>query len=455
MTISEAKELGRKLGLAPALAIAVGTTVGSGIFSSVGAVAGAAGSAWMTVLSFVIGGLIIIPQMMVYAELSTAYPVDGADYIYVKNAGSRPLAFLSGWATFWANDPVSLSIIALAMVGYVQFLVPMSDLVGKLIATLAILIFMVLHLRSVQVGGGFNVLITAAKIIPFAIVIGLGIFFLKGDVLNVPAAAAAPAGIAALLAGISATTWSYTGTSAVTYMTGEFKNPGKTMPRAMIGGIIIVLVLYSGLALVVSGLLPFDKLTTSTAPISDAVTQLPGLGSIAGVFVAITGIIVMLGSLSSCVMYQPRLEYAMAKDGLFFKFFSHVNDKFETPDYSIIVQCAVGIILIFVANLVTLLGYFTLVLLIKNIMTYLSIIWNRRRADYKPVYRTPVWILMLIIAVGACGILVWSTWLWAPIPGLICAVIVVATGLPAYYYWESQNKKRAGQEPKPAASATD
>ena len=99
---------------AAALAIAVGTTVGSGIFSSVGAVAGAAGSAIMTILAFVIGGIIIIPQMMVYAELSTAYPVDGADYIYVKNAGSRPLAFLSGWATFWANDPVSLSIMALA-----------------------------------------------------------------------------------------------------------------------------------------------------------------------------------------------------------------------------------------------------------------------------------------------------------------------------------------------------
>lgn len=102
--MSSTKELGRKLGLGAALAIAVGTTVGSGIFSSVGAVAGAAGSPFMTILAFIIGGIIIIPQMMVYAELSTAYPVDGADYIYLKNAGSRPLAFLSGWATFWAND---------------------------------------------------------------------------------------------------------------------------------------------------------------------------------------------------------------------------------------------------------------------------------------------------------------------------------------------------------------
>lgn len=75
------------------LAIAVGTTVGSGIFVSVGEVAKAAGTPWLTVLAFVIGGLIVIPQMCVYAELSTAYPENGADYVYLKNAGSRPLAF--------------------------------------------------------------------------------------------------------------------------------------------------------------------------------------------------------------------------------------------------------------------------------------------------------------------------------------------------------------------------
>jgi fructoselysine transporter len=443
MTTAGTKELGRKLGLGAALAIAVGTTVGSGIFSSVGAVAGASGSAIMTILAFVFGGIIIIPQMMVYAELSTAYPVDGADYIYVKNAGSRPLAFLSGWATFWANDPVSLSIIALAFSQYLQYLVPISNLASELVGVAAILVFMYLHLRSVKTGGAFQTLITAAKIIPFVIIVGIGIFFLKGNLLAAAPVAAAPVGILALFAGISATTWSYTGTSAVTYMTGEIKDPGKTMPRAMIGGIIIVMVLYSAIALVLTGLMPFDKLIASTAPMSDAIANLPVIGSIAGIFVAVSGCIVMLGALSSCVMFQPRLEYAMAKDGLFFKIFAHVNEKYETPDYSIIIQCAVGIILIFLANLVTLLGYFTLVVLLKQIMTYASIFWNRKRPDYNPIYRTPAWILMTIIAIGGCMILVWSTFLWAPIPGLICAILVVVTGLPAYYYWENQNKKRA------------
>lgn len=169
------QELQRKLGFWAVLAIAVGTTVGSGIFVSVGEVAKAAGTPWLTVLAFVIGGLIVIPQMCVYAELSTAYPENGADYVYLKNAGSRPLAFLSGWASFWANDAPSLSIMALAIVSNLGFLTPIDPLLGKFIAAGLIIAFMLLHLRSVEGGAAFQTLITIAKIIPFTIVIGLGI----------------------------------------------------------------------------------------------------------------------------------------------------------------------------------------------------------------------------------------------------------------------------------------
>jgi len=223
----ESQDLQRKLGFWAVLAISIGTTVGSGIFVSVGEVAKAAGTPWLTVLAFVIGGLIVIPQMCVYAELSTAYPENGADYIYLKNAGSRPLAFLSGWASFWANDAPSLSIMALAIVSNLGFLIPLDPLSGKLVATGLILAFMLLHLRSVEGGATFQTLITIAKIIPFVIVIGIGIFWLKGDnfvVVESAATTSAAAGFMALLAGISATSWSYTGMASICYMTGEIKN---------------------------------------------------------------------------------------------------------------------------------------------------------------------------------------------------------------------------------------
>mgnify|MGYP003207367005 CR=1 FL=1 len=95
-TIHEQGKLKRKLGLGAALAVAVGTTVGSGIFSSLAEVAGASGSALMMIASFVIGGLIMIPQNLLYAELASAYPEDGGQYTWLKEAGWRPVAFLNG-----------------------------------------------------------------------------------------------------------------------------------------------------------------------------------------------------------------------------------------------------------------------------------------------------------------------------------------------------------------------
>ncbi|MFS0634363.1 fructoselysine/psicoselysine transporter FrlA [Mesobacillus foraminis] len=441
------KELTRKLGFWPVLAIAIGTTVGSGIFASVGEVAGASGSPWLTILAFIIGGLIIIPQMCVYAELSTAYPVNGADYIYIKNAGSRPIAFLSGWATFWANDPPSLSIMALAIINYLGFLVPIGPLTGKFIASALIILFMIMHIRSVEGGGKFQTIITAAKIIPFVVVIGVGVFFLKGDYLGAAettaaGTATAATGIMALLAGVSATSWSYTGMASITYMTGEIKNPGKTMPRALIGSCLLILALYSLLSLVISGLLPFDKLVNSSAPISDAISTIPGIGPMAGVFVAIMGIIVIMGSLSSCIMYQPRLEYAMAKDKLFFKSFANIHPKYGTPHFSIMVQCLLGIFLIFVSNLTDLLGYFTLVLCFKNTLTFGSILWCRKRDDYNPLWRTPAPNLMAFLAIASSLILVVSTFAWAPIQGLAAAIVVIVTGLPAYYFWDKKDREQ-------------
>ena len=117
-------ELARKLGLGAVIALGVGTTVGSGIFSSLSEVANAAGSSLFLVLAYIIGGLLQIPSNFVYSELASAYPEDGGQYVYFREAGSRPLAFLCGWISFWATDPPSISIMALAIVNYLAFFVP-------------------------------------------------------------------------------------------------------------------------------------------------------------------------------------------------------------------------------------------------------------------------------------------------------------------------------------------
>lgn len=440
-------ELKRKLGLGAVIALGVGTTVGSGIFSSLGEVAGAAGSSLFLVLAFLIGGLVQIPANFCYAELASAFPEDGGQYVYFREAGSRPLAFLCGWISFWATDPPSISIMALAIANYLAFFIPVNGLFLRFVAVGFVLIFMMVHLRSVEGGGKFQTIITALKIIPFVLIVGIGIFFIKGDLFlsAKPLAGVAATGITALLAGISATTWSFDGMGAACYMSGEIKDPEKNLPKGLILTAFIVLGLYVGLTLTASGLLSVDELAASEAPIALLASKIPVIGSYAGTIVAIMAVIVVIGSLSSCIMFQPRIEYAMAKDGLFFKSFAKVHPKFETPYFSIIVQCAVAIVLIFATSLSDLLGYFTLVALLKNFLTFGTIIVLRKKENYKPTYRMPARALMVGVAMLMTGTLIWSTFVWAPMAGIICAVLAVATGLPVYYFWESQNKKAASR----------
>ena len=170
------------------------------------------------------------------------------------------------------------------------------------------------------------------------------------NMIKEPAAVGAPTGLLALFSAISATTWSYDGMGAVCYMAGEIKEPEKTMPRALIISVLLIIILYVSLTTVITGLLPIADLAASDAPVAAAAAQIPLIGNAASKIIAIMAIIVITGSLSSCVMFQPRIEYAMARDGLFFKSFGKVHPKWETPYFNL-VQCAVAIILIFASNI--------------------------------------------------------------------------------------------------------
>lgn len=434
------ENLKRKLGLGAATALAVGTTIGSGIFSSIGEVANACGAPLFVILSFLIGGIINIPANLCYAELATAYPEDGGQYVYFREAGYKPLAFLCGWISFLATDPPSISIMAIAIANYLSYFIPVSGLWLKFVATALVIIFMILHLRSVESGGKFQSFITAFKILPFAFLIGLGFFYLNKDNMSSSAnIATTSSGILALLAGISATTWSFDGMAAVCYMTGEIKEPKKNMPRALIISVLLITILYVLLSTVIVGLLPISDIINSNAPVAEAASKIPFIGSSSGTLVAIMAIIVIIGSMSSCIMFQPRIEYAMAKDGLFFKSFAKVHPKWETPYFSILIQCAIAIILIFATSLSNLLGYFTLVALLKNFMTFGTIFVLRRKKDYNPLWRMPCGYLMASIAMFMTGTLIVSTFIWAPVAGLICSGIAVGTGLPVYYYWKKKS----------------
>lgn len=448
-------ELGRRLTLIPVVALGIGATVGSGIFSSLQEVALAAGSSLFLVLAFIIGGLLQIPSNLCYAELASAYPEDGAHYIYFREAGSRPLAFLCGWMSYWAIDPPSVTVMELAIVNHVAVFWPLPDIGLKFLAAAIDVTFMCIHLRSVKGGGIVNTILTAVKILPFLFIVGFGAFYINQELfLSAAPMASAQAsgniGIIALLAGVSATTWSYDGMAAACYMSGEIKDPKKTIPRALIITAIIVLSLYAVLTTVSTGLLTIDELAESTAPIALLAGKLPGIGAYAENIVAVMIILVILGSVSSCIMCQPRIEYAMAKDGLFFKIFGKVHKSFNTPYVAIMMHSALSIFLIFASSINDLLGYFTIVALLRNFGTFGTIFVLRRKpkSKYNPSYKAPLGYTMPVIAMFMTFTLIASTFYWAPLAGIIASAVIVGTGLPAYYFWDRKKRKQGKKESK-------
>lgn len=432
-------ELKRKLGLGTAIALGVGTTIGSGIFSSVGGVAGAAGSGLMVVLSFLIGGIIMIPQNLLYTEYSTAIPEDGLFVAYLRRAGWPFMSFLSGWLSFWATDPTGIAISSLAVANYLAFFTGFGQLGIRLVAVGIIVIFTALHMIRMEDGAKWQNFITVFKVLPFMILIGLGLFYMRGDTILQPASIAAPVGIGALLAGISATTWSYDGMQSACVMGGEIKNPKRNMPIALISTVIVITLLYTALSTAAVGLLPAADLAGSGAPIAAAASNIPIIGRSAGIIAAILAIIVVTGSVSSLIMFQARIEYKMAQEGMWFKSWARIHPKWETPYVSMLWQSGFAIVLVFASTINNLLGYFTVICLLRNVVTFVAVFKLRKMPDYKPTYEMPCWQLMALLAIVPTAILLVSTFVWAPGPSMISAVVAVGTGYPVYLYFKKKN----------------
>jgi fructoselysine transporter len=434
--------LKRELNIWHIVALILGTVIGSGVFINLPIVARESGSPLMALLAWLIGGVIWLPQLLILAEMATAYPEEGFGYLYLKKAGSPALGFLYVWTVFWTSDTPSITIIGLSAVSALSVFWPALDgtIYTKIFAALIIISLTAVHYRSVRKGGGLQIVLTIAKLAPLVLLAILGVIYFKTDnLLPIARPSAASGGFVKLLtAGVAATIWSYAGFTNVLYMSGEMKNPAKVIPRSLILSIAFVTLIYMLIALATNVLMPFEELIAASGKFANPFLYLPALARIAAGFLAIAAFVSMVGCINALIMVQPRIEYAVAKDGLFFKPFAHVHPRFNTPDYSILFQSGLAIVLLFIGGIETLLGYFTLSYLLQNGLVYAAIFWLRKRNDYRPTFRSPLWLAMTILAIATQVYLVYGTFVAYPVGGAISAALLIATGLPAYYYFRRQ-----------------
>ncbi len=437
----------RQLNLTQTSSIIIGQVIGSGIFINIPIVAAIAGNSWIAVFIWFLGGLVWLPQIFILAEMGTAYPDQGGPYHFIHKAGSPFLAFIYTWTAFLTSDTPTLTIIGLLAADALSFFFPSLGLgiYAKIFAAVLIAVFTAIQYRSVKTGGNVQVFLTFAKLFPLLAVVVIGFFFIGDGNLYVESLfktnEGQPISLTMITAGVAATIWAYAGFLNILYTSGEVKDPTKNLPRALIGSVLFVMASYILISMFTSAIVPFqDLISVEEGKFINPFQYIEGFSGIAGGVFAVAVFVSMLGVMNSSVITQPRLEYAMAKDGLFFKRFGNLHPKFLTPSFSIVFQSIFAVVLLF-GDLGDLLGYFTLSYVLQNTLVYGSIFWLHKKKDYKPTYKSPAWKIMGGVSVLVQLYLAYGAFLAFPLGGLLACLSLIFTGLPLYFYFKREKAK--------------
>ena len=426
------KELPRSLGLVDSVAIVVGVIIGGGIFMVPNLVARSLPSAKWIMLCWAFAGVVSFFGALASAELGAALPATGGQYVFIRETYGRMPAFLCGWSNFVVARTAQVSWLAVTFALYVSYLVPLPGYSGKVLAIFMIVLFALVNYVGVTPGAWVQKIFAGAKLVGLAIII-IGAFLAKPV-----AAAVAPAPEAHItmpLFGVAliACLLSFDGWVQMSYVAGEIKRPEKTILRALVIGVSIVIAVYLLANLAYLRMLSIAEIAASAHVGANAAER--ALGPIGGTLVTVIILLSISGAMNGCFLTSPRGYFAQAQDGLFFRQFAVVHPRFQTPGFAILAQAAWAIILILLGTYDTLMEYALVATwLFYGLMVAGVIVLRRTRPELPRPYRmwgypfTPA----LFVAVTLWFLV--NTVISRPLPSL-AALGLVAAGIPAYFIW--------------------
>ncbi len=338
-------KLAKELTLYGLIMVAIGSSIGSGIFVTPSQIAGLVPSPMLILGVWALGGLITLTGALTFSELGSLFPQAGGIYVFLREAHGGLVAFLYGWAYLLIITSGSIAVLALAFSYYLSFFIPLTD-TGKIIVSIAaIALLTTLNVLRAKFGEMFSNVFTGLKLIGIFIIIGVGIFFgTRG--LSFSGAGAAQTGnttVANFGVALVGVLFSYGGWQHASFLAGETKNPSRNVPIAMITGALVVFLIYILVNLSYMLLLPLSAITVSDKVAAEAVsTVVPAGGMLVAGIIAIS----TLGTIGIYTLSSPRIYYAMAEDGLFFKSLAKVHPKFKTPVNAIIGQSVWAVVLL-------------------------------------------------------------------------------------------------------------
>lgn len=449
-------ELVRGLGPWAAAAIVIGTMIGGGIFIVPAQMAQMAGTPFLVYAVWVGGGILTLFGTFAYSELGAAIPEAGGEYPYISRGFGRMWGFLFGWMHSMVGRPSSIATIAAEVLLFWGFLdprvlqplatisipLPWSSTPHPFVFTMAmplavvvIVLVTFVNYLGVKLGGQVQVALTVVKLAAVAAVILAGFAFVAHPAA-VQQAAEHAGTVSGLFAALVAALWAYDGWNNLNLVGSEVKEPSRNIPRALVGGVSVVMILYILTTLVCFLALPFAQVAASQHVVSDVMSRIAGAGVATWLTVAM--LISALGTLNSSILTGARVDYAMARDKRFFSIAGGIHPRFRTPASALIFQCVLASILALTGAFYALASLYIFVQFIFYAMAVAAVIRLRRiEPNLSRPYRTwgyPVFPLLFIF--GAIAVSV-SVLIAQPLRSGL-GLVVILIGFFFYRFWEGK-----------------
>jgi basic amino acid/polyamine antiporter, APA family len=461
----EKNQLIRGLTLTDTTALVIGTVIGTGVFLKTAPMAQGVGSPMLVMAAWVAAGLLSLAGALTYAELGAMMPHAGGEYVYLRHSYGDAAAFLFGWQRFIVAGSASIAALGAGFAVFLSAFLPLNQvwaerkftLIGQtinwqfgskqLVAVAAILLLSALNCLTVAFGGKVQSALTVLKIVGIAVVIG-GVFFFAPSVtwsnLATPSGTPEWSGFAAFGVAMLAALWAYDGWNNMPMAAGEVKNPGRNIPRALIWGMVLILLIYCLANLAYFYALPFGEVATSNStaypnalPAASKAAQ-SFLGESGGRFVALAFVVSALGALNGSILSNARVPYAMARDGVFFASHARLSNTTRVPVTAIMIQSVWSCVLALSGTYDQLTDCLLFASWIFYGLCASSVFVLRRKAPEKErPYKTLGYPMMPVVFVLVATWLVINTLVNKRVES-VTGLVLIALGLPLYFYFKTR-----------------
>jgi APA family basic amino acid/polyamine antiporter len=444
--------LRRILGLRDLVLLIVGTVIGSGIFLVPGAILRLLGnSVGLAIAVWLTGGLLSFLGALTYGELSALKPEAGGLYVYIRDCFGPFLSFLFGWTLFFVTSSGSVATLAVAFSNYLAEFIPLNPWMAKAVSVLVIAVIAIVNVRGTRHSANLQNLTTTIKVLAILAMSTALLVFGKNTVSPFGSSSPSRNGGSLVfgfgLAMISVL-WAYEGWQYATFAAGEAVDAQRNYPRAFVvgTGILIFIYVFANVgyiaAIGASGVAGSNRV----AAFALATVFNPAVAKL----VTIAILISIFSAANSVILTSPRVYYAMAKDGLFFKRLSEVHPRFGTPAFAVIVAAAWSAVLAASGTFEQLLTYVIFIGWIFYGLAAASLfVYRRRSAGGFSAYRVPGYPVTPLLFIAAAAALALNTVITQPALAVIGLGIVLA-GAPAYAIWRRGATKALPEGPIPS-----